>query len=187
MNNANLYANLRAAFPADLDRIAVETDNGLQYSWRDIDRASAMMANLLQGLKLPAGSRVAVQVEKSVEAMMLYLATLRAGLVFLPLNTAYQAPKSNISSPMPSQQSSSAARRILVGSRKLRSLAVRNRSSPWAMTAAALCSIVLRIALIIIASRAMMVMTWPLFCTPAAPQAAAKARCSRTAICYRTL
>jgi malonyl-CoA/methylmalonyl-CoA synthetase len=34
---------------------------------------------------------VAVQVEKSVEAMMLYLATLRAGLVFLPLNTAYQS------------------------------------------------------------------------------------------------
>ncbi|MDO9198844.1 malonyl-CoA synthase, partial [Rhodoferax sp.] len=40
---------------------------------------------------LPAGSRIAVQVEKSVEAMVLYLATLRAGLVFLPLNTAYQS------------------------------------------------------------------------------------------------
>ncbi len=91
MNNANLYAHLRAAFPFDLDSIAIETDNGLHYSWRDLDRASAMMANLLQGLKLPAGSRVAVQVEKSVEAMMLYLATLRAGLVFLPLNTAYQS------------------------------------------------------------------------------------------------
>ncbi|MBS0508881.1 MAG: malonyl-CoA synthase, partial [Proteobacteria bacterium] len=33
----------------------------------------------------------AVQVEKSVEAMLLYLATLRAGYVFLPLNTAYQS------------------------------------------------------------------------------------------------
>jgi len=42
-------------------------------------------------LKLPEGSRVAVQVEKSVEAMLLYLATLRAGHVFLPLNTAYQS------------------------------------------------------------------------------------------------
>ena len=49
-----------------------------------------MLANLLQSLDLPAGSRVAVQVEKSVEAAMLYLATVRAGLVFLPLNTAYQ-------------------------------------------------------------------------------------------------
>jgi malonyl-CoA/methylmalonyl-CoA synthetase len=91
MTNSNLYAHLRAAFPADLDSIAIEAGNGLHYSWRDIDRASAMMANLLQGLKLPAGSRVAVQVEKSVEAMMLYLATLRTGLVFLPLNTAYQS------------------------------------------------------------------------------------------------
>ncbi len=90
-SNLNLFAALRAAFPADLDAIAVETDEGLAYSWRDLDRATAMMANLLQSLGLPEGSRVAVQVEKSVEAMMLYLATLRAGYVYLPLNTAYQS------------------------------------------------------------------------------------------------
>jgi len=91
MKSQNLFSALRAAFPANLDAIAVETDEGLNYSWRDLDRASAMMANLLDTLDLPAGSRVAVQVEKSVEAMMLYLATLRAGCVFLPLNTAYQS------------------------------------------------------------------------------------------------
>lgn len=93
--NHNLYAALRAAFPADLDSTAVETVGGahagLRYSWRDLDRASAMMANLLDSMKLPEGSRIAVQVEKSVEALVLYLATLRAGHVFLPLNTAYQA------------------------------------------------------------------------------------------------
>jgi len=88
--NANLYAALRAAFPADLDAIAVETDDGLFYSWRDLERASAMIANLLAALKLDKGARIAVQVEKSVEAMLLYLATLRAGYVFLPLNTAYR-------------------------------------------------------------------------------------------------
>ena len=87
----NLYAALRAAFPADLDSIAVETDHGLHYSWRDLDRASAMLANLLASLQLPEGARVAVQVDKSIEALLLYLATLRAGLVFLPLNTAYQS------------------------------------------------------------------------------------------------
>ena len=54
----------------------------LYYTWDDIDRASARMANLLGSLDLPDGSRVAVQVEKSVEALLLYLATLRAGLVF---------------------------------------------------------------------------------------------------------
>jgi malonyl-CoA/methylmalonyl-CoA synthetase len=94
MHNHNLFAALRAAFPADLDQVAIETaDAGqpvLHYSWRDLDRASAMMANLLTSLKLPPASRVAVQVEKSVEALMLYLATLRAGHIFLPLNTAYQ-------------------------------------------------------------------------------------------------
>ena len=91
MSNHNLFAALRAAFPKDLDGVAVETDNGLSYSWRDLDRATAMMANLLASLDVPAGSRIAVQVEKSVEAMVLYLATLRAGYVFLPLNTAYQS------------------------------------------------------------------------------------------------
>ena len=89
--NPNLFAALRAAFPADLDGIAVETVSGLYYSWRDLDRASAMIANLLDALGLEEGARIAVQVEKSVEAMILYLATLRAGYVFLPLNTAYQS------------------------------------------------------------------------------------------------
>jgi malonyl-CoA/methylmalonyl-CoA synthetase len=89
--NENLFSALRSAFPANLDQTAVETDSGLFYSWRDLDRASAMMANLLDSLKIPKGARIAVQVEKSVEAMMLYLATLRAGYVFLPLNTAYQS------------------------------------------------------------------------------------------------
>ena len=88
--NQNLFAALRSAFPAELDHCAIETDAGLKYSWRDLDRGTAMLANLLQSLDLPLGSRIAVQVEKSVEAAMLYLATLRAGLVFLPLNTAYQ-------------------------------------------------------------------------------------------------
>jgi malonyl-CoA/methylmalonyl-CoA synthetase len=91
MKNQNLFAALRAAFPADLDQVAVETQDDLRYSWRDLERSTAMMANLLQSLNLPEGARIAVQVEKSVEAMMLYLATLRAGYVFLPLNTAYQS------------------------------------------------------------------------------------------------
>ncbi|MDO8720511.1 MAG: malonyl-CoA synthase [Polaromonas sp.] len=91
MKNQNLFTALRAAFPADLDAVAIETDNGLTYSWADLERSTAMMANLLQSLNLPRGARVAVQVEKSVEAVVLYLATLRAGYVFLPLNTAYQS------------------------------------------------------------------------------------------------
>lgn len=90
----NLYTHLRAAFPADLDQLAVEAwsaDGSCKgYSWRELDEGSARIARLLGSLELPAGSRLAVQVEKSVESMLLYLAALRAGLVYLPLNMAYQ-------------------------------------------------------------------------------------------------
>ncbi|MCE4556394.1 malonate--CoA ligase [Roseateles cellulosilyticus] len=86
----NLYTALRAGFPADLDTTAIDHDGAL-YSWRDLDSGSALLANWLARLDLPAGSRVAVHTDKSVEALMLYLAVLRAGFVYLPLNPAYQA------------------------------------------------------------------------------------------------
>ena len=96
--NSNLYAALRAGFPADLDSTAIETADapvGVDfsahyYTWRDLERGSAMIANLLASLELPPASRIAVQTDKSVEALMLYLAVLRAGHVYLPLNSAYQ-------------------------------------------------------------------------------------------------
>jgi len=92
-DNQNLFVALRDAFPTDLDAVAIETGDGepLAYTWRDLERGTAMLANLLESLGLPEGARVAVQTEKSVEALMLYLAVLRAGLVYLPLNTAYQS------------------------------------------------------------------------------------------------
>jgi malonyl-CoA/methylmalonyl-CoA synthetase len=87
----NLYSVLEKGFPKDRQSCALETHDGLYYSWSDLERATAMMANLLHGLGIPKGSRVAVQVEKSPEALFLYLATIKAGYVYLPLNTAYQA------------------------------------------------------------------------------------------------
>ena len=101
-NNANLYAQLRAHFPQPLDDVAIETADvpasqaghpfvPLRYTWRDLERGSARIANLFADLALPAGARVLVHADKSVEAVMLYLATLRAGLVYVPLNAAYQA------------------------------------------------------------------------------------------------
>src|SRR5690606_5286570 len=61
------------------------------YSWNDIETMSGRLASLLRALDIPQGARLAVQVEKSPTALMLYLATLRAGLVYLPLNTAYRS------------------------------------------------------------------------------------------------
>ena len=90
-DDRNLFAALREAFPADLDRVAIETDGRGAYTWRDLDRGTAMIANLLASLDLPPGSRIAAHTDKSIEALLLYLATLRAGHVYLPLNNAYQA------------------------------------------------------------------------------------------------
>jgi malonyl-CoA/methylmalonyl-CoA synthetase len=89
--NHNLFAAFEAAFPKDRSACAVETQDGRYYTWSDLDRSSAKIANLLASLKLRPGARVAVQVEKSVENMLLYLAVLRAGFVYLPLNNAYQS------------------------------------------------------------------------------------------------
>jgi malonyl-CoA/methylmalonyl-CoA synthetase len=89
----NLFTILRGGFAADLDAVAIETtgEAPLFYSWRDIERATAMLANLLDSLDLPAGARIAVQVDKSVESLLFYLAVLRAGYVYLPLNNAYKS------------------------------------------------------------------------------------------------
>jgi malonyl-CoA/methylmalonyl-CoA synthetase len=91
LGNANLYALFESRFPSDRSACCMETQEGLYYSWDDLDRATAKIANLLKSLGLPDDSRVAVQVEKSPEALMLYLATIRAGYIFLPLNTGYRA------------------------------------------------------------------------------------------------
>jgi malonyl-CoA/methylmalonyl-CoA synthetase len=91
---ANLYALLAGGFPDDREACAIEASSPggppLYYTWNDIDRATAKLASLLASLGLAAGARVAVQAEKSPEALLLYLACLRAGYVYLPLNTAYR-------------------------------------------------------------------------------------------------
>jgi malonyl-CoA/methylmalonyl-CoA synthetase len=97
MQNANLFAAIHAKFPADRSRVAIEVidpETGAlirEVTWGAIDERTAQLANLLQSLGLAPGARIAAQTEKSVEALMLYLAVIRAGYVYLPLNTAYQS------------------------------------------------------------------------------------------------
>lgn len=91
-NNHNLYTLLKGGFPKDTSTVAIETTQRT-YSWDDIEIMSGQLAHWLQSLDLPTGARVAAQVEKSPEALLLYLATLRSGLVYLPLNIAYSAPE----------------------------------------------------------------------------------------------
>ena len=89
MTNANLYALLEAHFPADLTAACLETPDGAVWTYADIEAESARYASLLAERGVAPGDRVAVQVEKSPLALILYLACLRAGAVYLPLNPAY--------------------------------------------------------------------------------------------------
>jgi len=85
---AYLYDIIRRRMPEGA-KTFIENHDGRLISYADLDAGSARLANVLAGLGVVAGDRVAVQVEKSPEAILLYLACLRAGAVFLPLNTAY--------------------------------------------------------------------------------------------------
>ena len=88
--NDNLYTLLQSRFPADDAAPCLILPDRRVWTYGDIERASGRIANLMAALGLVPGDRVAVQVEKTPEALVLYLACLRAGMVFLPLNPAYQ-------------------------------------------------------------------------------------------------
>jgi len=85
---ANLFSRLFDDV-RDLNRLAIETADGGRISYGDLIERSGRTANYLVSRGVKVGDRVAVQVDKSVPALVLYLATVRVGAVFLPLNTAY--------------------------------------------------------------------------------------------------
>ncbi len=84
----HMFDAIRAAAGAG-DQPFIETLDGRRWSYRDMLDLSGRLARRLVERGVAPGDRVAVQVEKSAEALMLYLACLRAGAVYLPLNTAY--------------------------------------------------------------------------------------------------
>jgi malonyl-CoA/methylmalonyl-CoA synthetase len=90
MSDNNLYQYFEQAYAEAPDRPVLMTDGGRVVTWSELHGQTARLANLLARCGLTSGDRVAVQAEKSPESLFLYLACLRAGLVYLPLNTAYQ-------------------------------------------------------------------------------------------------
>jgi len=86
--NANLFSRLFEDLD-DPNRLAIETQGGGHISYGELIARAGQIANVLVSRDVKVGDRVAVQVEKSVENLVLYLATVRAGAVYLPLNTAY--------------------------------------------------------------------------------------------------
>jgi len=59
------------------------------HQYGELISRAGQMANVLVSRGVKPGDRVAAQTEKSVPGLVLYLATVRAGAVYLPLNTAY--------------------------------------------------------------------------------------------------
>ena len=86
--NANLFSRLFDGLD-DPARLAIETLDGQRISYGDLTSRAGQMANVLVNRGVKPGDRVAAQTEKSVPGLVLYLATVRAGAVYLPLNTAY--------------------------------------------------------------------------------------------------
>jgi malonyl-CoA/methylmalonyl-CoA synthetase len=87
----NLFTIFKNRFPADLSKVFLWRPDGSALSYADLVELSGRLANALKGLGVKPGDRVAAQVEKSAEALLVYLAALRAGAVYLPLNSAYTA------------------------------------------------------------------------------------------------
>jgi malonyl-CoA/methylmalonyl-CoA synthetase len=88
MASNHLFDGLLSGRETDPRRL-LEVPGGRCWSYAELVELSGRFANLLQVAGVVPGDRIAVQVQKSVEAIALYLAAVRAGAVFLPLNTAY--------------------------------------------------------------------------------------------------
>jgi malonyl-CoA/methylmalonyl-CoA synthetase len=88
--NANLYALIEAHFPGGAEQPCLLIPGGPVIHYDELGQASARIANALTQAGCRPGDRVAVQSDKHWQVLALYLACLRAGLVYLPLNTGYQ-------------------------------------------------------------------------------------------------
>jgi malonyl-CoA/methylmalonyl-CoA synthetase len=86
---ANLYDRLSRQFPEDRTVPFATLADGGVVTYAQLEARSGQYADVLRRLGLTVGDRVAVQADKSLEMLMLYLGCLRAGAVFLPLNPAY--------------------------------------------------------------------------------------------------
>jgi malonyl-CoA/methylmalonyl-CoA synthetase len=88
--NANLYALIEAHFPTGAEQPCLLIPDGPVIHYDELAQQSARIAHALTRAGCRPGDRVAVQSDKHWHVIALYLACLRAGLVYLPLNVGYQ-------------------------------------------------------------------------------------------------
>jgi long-chain acyl-CoA synthetase len=80
---------LRRAAAAAPERIAV-VDGATRLSWRDLDAGATRVARALQADGAQPGDRAGLRLGTGTDFVLLYLGVLRAGLVAVPINPAYQ-------------------------------------------------------------------------------------------------
>lgn len=85
----NLYQRFAGAFAVAGDAPALLCPEGENWSYAELEAAAGRMAGALVGLGVAPGDRVLVQVPKTPQAVALYLACLKVGAVYAPINTAY--------------------------------------------------------------------------------------------------
>ena len=90
-DNNHLAHALRQASLGRETAVFAYLEDGTELTYGDLFTQAEQYAQSLINLGVGAGDRVAVQVHKSIEAVKLYLGTVLAGGVFLPLNTGYTA------------------------------------------------------------------------------------------------
>lgn len=89
--NDNLYRVLEEKFIEAAGRPAFMTPDDTEVSYGALMRSVAQMAGALRELGVKPDDRVLVQVDKSIANVVLYLAVLKLGAIYNPLNTAYTA------------------------------------------------------------------------------------------------
>lgn len=91
MIDQNFFSLLRDRFADASEKPFLTMPCGRSFSYGEIDELSAKIAGALLSVGLAPGDRIVVQVEKSPQNVALYLGAMRAGLVYVPLNTSYTA------------------------------------------------------------------------------------------------
>ena len=87
--NKNLYKILFDEFNQIETNICFDIPGKRQWSYKEIDNLSSLFASYLKSIGLKKGDRIISQTEKSVASIGLYLACLRTGIIYTPLNTSY--------------------------------------------------------------------------------------------------
>jgi malonyl-CoA/methylmalonyl-CoA synthetase len=86
---SDLFSCFAESFSQHAQRVSLEEPDGTRWTYQDVEQRSARLASTLQRLGLEPGDHVLVQTEKSPYALILYIACVRAGVTYIPINSGY--------------------------------------------------------------------------------------------------